>query len=78
MTFKEALEIAIKNDEVVRRHANRVRIAVGLGGSTGCLPFMVNGEAFYYGFDGVDLHAGKYTKAQTHYLVKKDAIRIIR
>ena len=69
MTFKRALELAEKNDPLIANHAQIVRRAQKDGTPTGCAIFSIGDEVFYYGFDGVDLHAGKHAKRQARMMI---------
>ena len=69
MTFKRALELAEKNDPIVAKWAQQVRYAQKEGLSTSCIIFSIGDEVFYYGFDGVDLHAGKHNARQSRMMI---------
>jgi hypothetical protein len=78
MTFKKAYQIAMEKSASFRAHDARVREAQENGTSTPCMIFTVAvGETFYYGFDGVDLHAGKHTRARAARLLDNDEALII-
>lgn len=78
MTFKRAYEIAIAKSARFRAHDAKVKAAQENGGETGCLIFSVEpGETFFYGFDGVDLHAGKHTRKRAATLFDRDEVLII-
>lgn len=78
MTFKEAYAIAMEKSAKFRAHDVRVKEAQANGGETGCLVFTVSpGESFFYGFDGIDLHAGKHTRRRAATLCARDEVLII-
>lgn len=78
MTFKQAYEIAMEKSAKFRAHDARVKEAQANGGETGCLVFSVSaGESFFYGFDGVDLHAGKHTRRRAATLGARDEVLLI-
>ena len=78
MTFKQAYKYAMEHSEAFRKHDSKVKEAQNSGTYTPCLLFSVEpGEAFYYGFDGVDLHKGKHTKKRAMELINRDLALII-
>lgn len=78
MTFKKAYAIAMNKSASFRAHDAAVKAAQESGEDTGCLIFTVEpGETFYYGFDGIDLHAGKHTRRRAATLIERDEVLII-
>lgn len=78
MTFRQAYKIAMEKSAKFRAHDARVKDAQTNGGETGCLMFSVSaGETFYYGFDGIDLHAGKHTRRRAQTLLDRCEVLII-
>lgn len=77
MTFKQAHKMAMNKSAAFRKQDALVRQAMETGGQTACLTFTIEGETFYYGFDGVDLQAGKYSKHRAAALVERDESLII-
>lgn len=53
MTFKQAHKMAMNKSAAFRKQDALVRQAMETGGQTACLTFTIEGETFYYGFDGV-------------------------
>lgn len=78
MTFKKAYEYAMANSEQFRKHDARVKAAQANGSQSACMIFSVEpGEAFYYGFDGVDLHKGKHSRRRAATLFNREEVLII-
>lgn len=77
MTFKQAHKMAMERSASFRKQDALVRKAMETGGQTACLTFTIEGETFYYGFDGVDLQAGKYSKHRAEVLMDRDESLII-
>lgn len=71
MKFEEAYEIAI-NECGFMKHATKVVIdAMRSRQSSPCYQFSIGDEAFFFGFDGVDLHKGKHTPARAATLIER-------
>lgn len=77
MKFKDAFKIAMGNDSFRKHHENVVK-SVDAGVHTGCMIFAIDGECFYYGFDGVDLHKGRMTERRSEILLSRNECLIIR
>ena len=77
MTFDKAFEIAIKNKEF-EAHAKKVENCKSKMKDSGCLQFSIADEAFYYGFDGCRLFAGKHTSKRSAYLIKAGKTLVIQ
>ena len=77
MTFNQAYKMAMERSEHFRRHDAKVKEAMANGGDTACLIFSIEGETFYYGFDGVDLHKGKHTRRRACQLMDRHESLII-
>lgn len=77
MTFKEALIIA-RDNEIFRKHFDEVMTAKFHKIPTACMVFAVDGECFYFGFDGVDLSKGKHTEKRSRQLIDRNEALIIR
>ena len=79
MTFREAYKYAMEHSKRFRDHDAKVKKAQNDGKASPCLIFSVEpGEAFYYGFDGVDMHKGRHTKRRASTLLnRKDEVLII-
>ncbi len=89
MTFKQAYKIAMEKSAKFREFDARVKAAQKAfnppddgsaysGEDVGVLIFTVSaGESFYYGFDGVDLHAGKHTKRRAAILTAREEVLLI-
>ena len=77
MTTKGAFEYAIRRSDEFRNHVCAVAKAVSENRQSSCLAYAVNGEAFYYGFDGCDLQSGKYSKKRADYLIKRGDVLVI-
>lgn len=78
MTFKQAYKIATERSERFRQHDRKVKAAMESGNATPCMIFTVDASAvFYYGFDGVDLRAGKHTQRRANTLFDKEEVLII-
>ena len=74
--FKEAYEIAMKNEDF-QKFDKHVKDCVEKGMQSACRVFSVYGNCFYYGFDGITLHKGKHTQKRSEYLIKKGEAQII-
>lgn len=77
MTFKQAHKMAMERSTSFRKHDAQVREAMETGGQSACLTFTIEGETFYYGFDGVDLQCGKYSKYRAEILMDREESLII-
>ena len=77
MTITKAFSIAMKNP-VFNRHYHNVMEAKANGTQSSCMIFAIDGECFYYGFDGVKLQKGKHTEKQSAYLLIHGMAYIIR
>lgn len=77
MTFNQAYNQAMERSAIFRRHDQHVKEAQKNGEQSSCLSFAIEGEVFYYGFDGVDLHRGKYSKRRAAVLNDRDESLII-
>ena len=77
MTFREAHNEAIKRSASFRRHDAQVKEAMANGTASACMIFTLEGETFYYGFDGVDLIKGKHTKKRSEHLIRNEETLII-
>ena len=77
MTFKEAYKIATQNEDF-SKFDKRVKYCVEKGIQSECIVFSIDGNCFYYGFDGVTLHKGKHTQKRSEYLIKKGEVKTIR
>lgn len=77
MTFNQAYKQAMERSASFRRHDAHVKEAQAKGEQSSCLSFAIEGEVFYYGFDGVDLHRGKYNKHRAAVLNNRDESLII-
>ena len=78
MTFNKAYKYAMEHSESFRNHDARVKEAQSKGEQSACMTFSVEpGEAFYYGFDGVDLHKGKHTSRRAATLFEREELLII-
>jgi len=70
MTFRRAVEYAQFKSERFKKHYEQTWDAILHGGQTPCYIFAIDGETFYYGYDGVDLHCGKHSKKRAAYLIE--------
>lgn len=78
MTFNQAYKYAMRHSEVFRNYDANVKRAKKENRNSPCMAFAVSpNEAFYYGFDGVEMHKGKYNRATTDRLSKMGMIHII-
>ena len=77
MTFKEAYKYAKENSEEFNRIDSQIKADAKQGVQSACLQFQIDGEVFYYGFDGVDWHRGKQTPKRAEYLIRKEETLII-
>ena len=78
MTFKQAYAYAMEHSKSFREHDRKVREAMERKEQSACLIFGVSaGETFFYGFDGVDLHAGKHTKRRAKELFDRCEVLLI-
>ena len=78
MKFAQAYEIAMQKSAEFRKHDARVKEAVKNGTGSACLAFSVSaGESFYYGFDGVDLHSGRYPRKRAAELMNRGSVLLI-
>lgn len=84
MTAKNAVKIAMENPEFVKHHtavqAANIQFAINphAAKATGCLMFWVDGECFYYGFDGCNIQLGKYSKIKANWIAEHGYGLIIR
>lgn len=77
MTFNQAYKEAMARSASFRKHDERVKEAMAKGEQSACLTFGIDGEAFYYGFDGVDMHKGKHTSRRSQVLHDRDHVLLI-
>ena len=77
MTFKEAYKIAMQNEDF-SKFDKHVKDCVEKGIQSACRVFSIDGNCFYYGFDGATLHKGKHTQKRSEYLIKKGEVQTIR
>ena len=78
MKFEEAYEIAINECEFMK-HATEVVInAMRAGEQSPCYQFSIGSEAFFFGFDGVDLHKGKHSPKRAATLIARDETWVVR
>lgn len=78
MKFKDAYYIALLECEYLR-HADEVMMnAFRQKVQSPCYRFAIDGDVYYIGFDGVDLHKGKYSKARSRKLIEQGDVLIIR
>lgn len=85
MTAKQAVKIAMENPAFVAHHtkvqAANIRFAQNPESfveKTGCLMFWVDGECFFYGFDGCQVKLGKYSTIKANWLAEKGYGLVIR
>lgn len=78
MTFTQAFLIADAETGAMTRAARRVSDAILAGEPSPCYIFAVDGEAFSYGYDGVEVHAVKHTPKRSAELINSGAALIIR
>lgn len=78
MTFNEALEIAVKNNDFIKHHVRNVRAHYDMDGDpTPCVIFAIGREAFSIGYDGIDIQEVKHTEERSRFLIENGyAIRI--
>lgn len=77
MTFNQAYKYAMRRSERFRRHDEHAKASKAAREQSACMIFVVDGEAFYYGFDGVDMHKGKHTRRRGKELIDKGEVLII-
>ena len=78
MKFNEAYEIAM-NECGFMKHATEVVInAMRAGEQSPCYQFSIGNEAFYFGFDGVDLHNGKHSQRRAAALIARGETWVVR
>ena len=73
MTFKEAFNAAMNNDEFKKHHEN-----VQSGRDTGCLLFAIGDEAFGYGFWDNGIHRIKHNPYVSTHLILQNKCLIIK
>ncbi|MBR1584420.1 MAG: hypothetical protein IJ662_02640 [Clostridia bacterium] len=78
MSFMDALDYGLMHSEAVCEQYDRVMTAHDRGIECPCLLFAIDGEAFFFGFDGVDYQAGKHTAKRSAVLIQHDRCLIIR
>lgn len=84
MTTREAFKIAMSNTEFQAHHkavknAEKQYMVFPLAAKkTRCLHFWIDGEAFYYGFDGCETQLGKHSKSFTQHVDPNEYGIIIR
>lgn len=78
MKFTEAYAIARSECNFINAATERVMNAMTYGGRTPCYLFAIDGEVYYFGFDGVDLHKGKHSAARSAQLINSGEVWIIR
>lgn len=71
MKFAEAYRIAMSESEEFRRADSVVRKGLEEVKHTPCYLFRIGDEVFYYGFDGVDLIAGRHTPRRAAVLISR-------
>lgn len=71
MTFNEAYKIAIAECEFMNHATEVVANAIRNKTESPCYQFAIGNEAFYFGFDGVDLHKGKHTAKRSAELIRR-------
>ena len=78
MTFRQAYKYAMKHSEVFRNHDAAVKKARKEKRQSACMAFSVSpNEAFYYGFDGCEMHKGKYLPETAAFLAKAGMLYIV-
>lgn len=78
MKFIEAYRIAKAECKFIQAATERVIDAMTHGGRTPCYQFSIGKEAFYFGFDGVDLHKGKHSPNVSARLINNGETWVIR
>ena len=84
MTAKKAAQIAMCNPDFVKHHtkvqAANIQYAINpdKAEKTACLMFWVDGECFYYGFDGCEVKLGKYGRTKANWLAEQGYGLVIR
>ena len=78
MTFIEAYNIAIAECEFMSHATEIVMDAMRNKTASPCYQFAIGDEAFYFGYDGVDLHAGKHTAKRAAELIRRNETWQIR
>ncbi len=84
MTARQAFKIAMSNPEFLAHHKIvknaeiQYKVFPLAAKKTRCLHFWVDGEAFYYGFDGCEIQLGKHSKSFTLRVDPKEYGIVIR
>lgn len=78
MSFMEALDYGLMHSEEVCEQYVRATDAHDLGINCPCLQFAIDGEVFFFGFDGVDYQAGKHSAKRSAKLLRDNRCLILR
>lgn len=78
MSFMEALDYGLMHSKEVCEQFVRATDAHDHGGECPCLQFAIDGEVFFFGFDGVDYLAGKHTAKRSATLLQRNRCLILR
>lgn len=77
MTFRQALAYAVARSEIMADAVEKVQAAEGTGKAIHCYIFSIGDEAFFYGYDGVEVQKGKYRPGRAQYLINKGETLVI-
>lgn len=78
MGFNQAIVIAMRESEEIVKAVDKVRDAVICGEPSPCYFFAIDGRVFYFGFDGVDLHAHYHSAPRSAELIARGEVLVIR